>query len=733
MLAALPLATAPAQDVRPASASVLPTGEDTANRIPLNFQGAPVSTVVEYYARLTNRTVISPQNIGGQIYLSAHAGLSREEEVWAIESVLAINGVGLVPLGDKFLKVVLIAGAKQEGVNVGILDAAAPVVDPAPAGALPPADSLVTRIIPLKFAEAADVVATLQPYLHAYGQLVPLTKSNSILVTETAGNLKQMLEIIRFVDQPSQLRMETKVYVLQNARAPDVVQQVQSILQQTEQIGAQAAAPVPVPGQPPRPPTLRRVGIESPATVKSGSEAESVVEGKVVITADERTNKIFLLSRASNFSFFDRLIDELDSQIEPDVMTRVIALEYASAEDVAALLNSLISGAALPVRSRTATPGQPPAPPASPVASAAGAGESTGLFEYAAGVRILPDTRTNSLLIMASRNDLERIELLIRNVDTPVAQVLVEVIIAEVNLDNTTELAVNALKRKFGEGDLTQGGASLNRPGDPVDLQSLTTNLLPLASSGLTWFMTFNSLKLDTVIRALATSSRFKVLSTPIIQTLHNQEASIIVGESRPVITSTVGDVVGSNSTAVRSNVEFKDIAIELTVTPRINPDGRVTMEILQKVNDVGGEVQIDQNKVPIITKREAKSSVSVRDGNTIVLGGLIREDKTVTETKTPILGDIPLVGMLFKGKSTTKRRTELVVFIRPTVLRTDDAAMAEARRRSEMLKAGQELELEKVFAGEALGSPGEATSPATGETNSPPTTPTAPEPEVQP
>ena len=268
-------------------------------------------------------------------------------------------------------------------------------------------------------------------------------------------------------------------------------------------------------------------------------------------------------------------------------------------------------------------------------------------------------------------------------------------------------------------GKSTQGGGTrTGQPSSPLsDLSGIATNFGPLAlSSGLTYFATFNNLRLDAVIHMLATSSKFKVLSTPIIQTLHNQEAHIIVGESRPIVTSTVADVVSAGNTAVNSSVSYKDIAIELTVTPRINPDGNVTMDIEQKVNDLGGTVSVNGIDTPIITKREAKSSVMVKDQNTIVLGGLIRENKTITDTKVPILGDIPLLGTLFKGKTTTKNRTELIVFIRPTVLRGNAAAMAEAKRRSQMLKAGAELELDKQFFGALPGGTPEAGGTACSE-----------------
>ena len=681
--------------------------------IDFEFQGAPITAITEWYARLTKRSIISAPNLAGVVNFRSQSKLTTDEAIQALDSVLAINNIAAIKLGDKFLKIVPIPTAKQEGIPFGQLG--------------PPADTLGTQIIPLRYAEAAEVIAALQPYLHGYGQLLALTKSNSILITETAGNLKQMLEIVAYVDQPSALRMEMRSYLLSHAKASDVMQRLQSMIQEAQQAGARPAAPG-QPGQPAQPGQPVRRVLPQPGTAAATGGEETAVEGKVIMTADERTNKIFILTRPSNFGFFDQIIAELDAKVEPDVVMKVIDLDYADAQDVASLLNSLITGSApTPVRRTTSTgttttgarPPAVPPPPVSPVSSAAGSAlEASGFLQFAGGVRIIPDQRVNSLLVMATKEDLSRIESLIKSIDTPVAQVLIEVVIAEVQLDGKLDIGVEAFKRQFDIGQTSQaGGTRTGQPNSPLnlnDIAGLSSNLAPLAlSSGLTYFATFNNLKLDAVIHLLSTSSRFKVLSTPIIQTLHNQEAHIIVGESRPIVTRTVADVLAANSTAVNSSVEYKDIAIELTVTPRINPDGNVTMEIEQKVNDLGGNVSVNGIDTPIITKREAKSSVMVKDQSTIVLGGLIRENKTITETKVPIVGDIPLLGTLFKGKSTVKARTELIVFIRPTVLRGNAAAVAEAKRRTQMLKAGEELELDKRFSGETPPGAPKPTEPA--------------------
>jgi general secretion pathway protein D len=363
-------------------------------------------------------------------------------------------------------------------------------------------------------------------------------------------------------------------------------------------------------------------------------------------------------------------------------------------------------------------------------------------LQYAEGVHILPDPRTNSLLVMATKEDMVRIEQLVRSMDTSVAQVQIEVVIAELTLNNELDVGVDVFKRLVNAGQTTQTGGNSTDGNVPVQLSALSSNLpsaaaLAAGSGGLTWFTTFRNLNLDTVLHALASTSNSKVLSTPIIQTMDNQEADITVGESVPVPTSQTSSLVSGNGTlatsGVTSSIQYQDVAIELKVTPRINPDGYVRMDVEQKVNDLGANVNIGGTIVPTILKREAKSSLAVEDRSTIVLGGLIQQTKSVTTTKTPFLGDIPVFGQIFKSQTNNRQRTELIIFIRPTVLRTDIAAVAEARRRLKMLGVSEELE-QRYFPGAI--SPTNAAAPSDKSSGAPGpayrTTITEPQPAVE-
>jgi general secretion pathway protein D len=701
----VPSAKTPAQLTPPAQPPPAPTVARPAQSsdpavIDFEFQGAPITAILDWYSRLTQRSIISAPNLNAQINFRSQSKLTRAEAIQALDSVLAINNIAAIPLGDKFLKIVQINTAKQEGLPVGRVVTAS--------------DTLGTQIIPLKNAKASEVVPVLQPYLHPYGQLMALQDSNSILISETAANLAQMMEIISYVDQPSALRMEMRSYVLKHAKAADVMARLQTIIQEAEQAGAHAAAP----GQPPSPSPIRRPGMPAPSSAAAGQGEESVVEGKVIMAADDRTNKLFILTRISNFGFFDRLIAELDAKVEPDVVMKVIPLNYAAAEDVAGLLSALITGGSAPSSSSTSrrttsstgtttsgarAPAVPP-PPISGGGGGAGA-QNTGFLQYAEGVHILPDPRTNCLLVMATKEDMARIQELVRSIDTSVAQVQIEVVIAELTLNNELDVGVDLFSRLWRAGEVSGTGGNSTDGNTPVQLSPLSAigSNLPTAaalaggSGGLTYFTTFRNLNLDTVLHALATTANSKVLSTPVIQTMDNQEADITVGESVPVPTSQTSTLVSGAGTlatsGVTASIQYQDVAIELHVTPRINPDGYVRMDIEQKVNDLGANVNIGGTIVPTILKREAKSSLAVQDKSTIVLGGLIQQQKNVTATKLPFLGDIPFFGQIFKSQTNNKRRTELIIFIRPTVMRSDLAAVAEAKRRLRMLGVSEELE----------------------------------------
>ncbi len=677
--------------------------------VSLNFRDAPLDQVLQFYSEITGRTLIKSPGINATITLRGQTRLTQREALQAIESVLAMNNVTLVPMGEKFLKVVQPTAARQEAMAIGGHLPEKPFAD---------TDQLISQIVPLKYIEIAEAQTLIQGFLHGYGKIQPLERSNSLLITDTSGNLRRILEILDYVDQPTEIKVETRIYELKYAEAAKIASRLNELLgdsQTKEEKPRVAAAPAPIPS-PPGVIRARAPGIEAAqpeAAIEAALAERGIVQGKVKIIADDRTNILIVISRPSNFYFFDKIVAVLDRPVEPDVIVRVVALEYAKAEEIASILNEFIGAAKAETKS-----GAPAAAAAGTEAGREGAeaGGSQALQDYIArqaaatdrlrhavteekakigqlspNTKILADKRTNALLLMGTKGDLAALEDVIDRLDTMLAQVLIEAVILEIGLNKNQEYGIDWLQRSMtvnsdnrvgphsgvGVHDPVYafgGGQNLNgttfRSGDSIARDTT----LP---SGISYFTTIFDLNIDAVIRMAASSSDAKILSTPVILTTDNTEAKIVVGEERPVVTSTSTSTAGQQT----SGYEYRNIGIELTVTPRINPQRYVVMEITQSADNLKDTTKIDENDVPIITKREMKAQIAVASRSTIVLGGLVSNERRKSRAKVPILGDIPILGTLFRYDKDTDNRTELLVLLTPYVLTTPEEAQRETER----------------------------------------------------
>ncbi len=703
------LVEAPSPSASPAASPASPalTGNQP---VQINFPNATLEQIIEFYSNLTGRTAIHGSNLSGRIVIQSNGPLTHEDAIIAIQNVLSANNFSIVHLGEKFFKVVPSPSVRQEGVNVITGDEK-----------LAAADQVMSKIFQLNFAKATDIQASLQPVIHAYGQIMPFPRTNTLLITDTSANLIEIEKIINHLDRPLEATVKSKFYKLKNAKAKDVVARITELLNSS--LGNQQAAKQPgvpgmapgIPGQPEVPPTL----MPTPGGASGEFSEEAVVVGKVTLTSDERTNQIILLTRAINFPFFDQMIEKLDADTAAPLILKSIPMKYADAEDMAGLLNQVLGRGGSAGKNKkervkgeespsayNSNPNQrnPPNQP-SPPSGLSNASTAAGKEGLGANKRedlvVYADPRTNSLIVMGTAQDIEWVQGFVKDVDVLLAQVLLEGIIVEVTLDRTDSLGVEFLIRA-ANGQLKQAGLNSTLTINPVDATTIASAAtLPTGlASGLNYFATLTSTKMDVLAQALAQISNVKILSQPVIQTSHNEEAKIIVGEARPIVTTTSTDITG-NLGNLQSSYEYKDIATELYVRPLVNPDGLVVLDILQKVNSISGEQTINNNQVPIIARREASSVVSVQDGSVIVLGGLISNSETVTKVGIPLLSDIPLIGYLFSNTTKQLVRTELMVLLKPTVLRTPDDASYEARRRRLMLQSFKKQGLDKKLLGE--------------------------------
>ncbi len=709
---------APGQVVPPLSPE-----EGGDQQVSLKFSNAPLDQVLDFYSDLTGKTIIKSPGVNANITLRARNRLSAREALIAIESALQMANVGLVPMGEKFLKVVQVPSVRNAGM---------PLQTSLPDEELEETDKLISQVVDLQYIEISEAKPILEQVKNNYGKILTLDRTNSLLITDTSQNLKRMLEILDYIDRPAPVREDIFVREIQYAEAGEIASKLNELIQESQaQQGqgddGQTRIPPPSQGQAPagviRAPSVRQAaqraaqqqqqGPGSAAELAAAELAErGIIQGTVKIVADDRTNILFILSRPENFAFFDKIINVLDRPMDPEFIVRVVSMEFADASEIAGILNEFIGAA-------SAEDGAPAGGGARET-DGEGAGEdgtsrSQALREFVrnrarrqveqvAGeeaskvgrlspdTKILADERTNSLMLMGRRSDIAALVELIDQLDIMLGQVLIEVVILEVRLSNDLSYGVDWLQRSFTvyneENVGPRGGANVRTPvfsfggGQRVQTDSSFIDATGVGrdtaiGGTLTYYATLFDLNIDAIIQLAASSSDARILSTPVVLTTDNTEAQISVGEERPVVTTTSTTSAGT----IRSSFEYRNIGINLTVTPRINPERFVVMEVTQTADGIAGTVDIDGNEVPIITKREFSASVAVDNRQTIVMGGLVSKDKSLSRSKVPLLGDIPVLGTLFRSDSRNDVRTELLVMLTPYVMMTPQEAQQETER----------------------------------------------------
>jgi general secretion pathway protein D len=695
---------------------ILPRGSSEAGgassnqMVGLKFDTVEIDEILKQYSDWTGRAIMKAPDVPAvKITLKCPKRLPKNEALLAIESVLAMYGVGLVPMGDKFIKVVQIGAARSMGMptSLGAIDKD-----------LEETDKLVSRIIELKHLEITEGQGVIQNLLHPYGKIVPLERINCLLITDTAMNLKRIDEILAMIDQPVEVREELRIFSIVHAKASEIQTKIEAILadSQAKETKRRVTAPSSPFGTPATIPTspfqpMRPSG--GPAGQSSGGNVSEfapsgldrgIIQSKVKMVADDRINSLIIITRPEQFKFFENLIKALDQSVEPDIKIKVIRLEYADAKDVVSVLNNLLSTASSKSSSQ---------PAASPFATQAGIGAKEqkeregGTREQqregdmqisgklSADVKIIADTRINALLVMATKQDMAIIEKVLQELDIRLSQVLIEVVIVEVSLTDKFQLGIDWLQRSMitynqknngtrnaiGAFSGTSKEGTFGEIKDASVINKISDNTAS-GGSGLTYYFTFFDYNIDVVLNMLASDSTAKILSAPIILTTDNKVAKILVGEKRPIVTAT--SISGGG--VQQSSYEYTPIGIELEVTPHINKKGFVVMEIKQKIDNKGEDVKIDQNNVPVITTRDFTASISINDGRTVVIGGLISTERNKLQTKVPFLGDIPLVGALFRSDDEQDLRRELLVLITPYVLDTPEKAYNETARRHSII-----------------------------------------------
>lgn len=629
------------------------------NEVLLNFQAADIQAVVKAISQMTNRNFLLDPRVKGQITIISAKPVPRAAAYQIFLSALKAQGFTAVEGPSGLVRVIPINEAKQ-GANVS---------KDVPRGG----EQVVTHVAILQNISANMVVPILRPLMAPTSQLGAYEQANALVITDYADNIRRLLGIIDRLDQPS--ASDVTVVPLKHASALDIAELITRL----------AVPPGGQPGMPPGVPTAPGL---------------TPVSDRFTIIPDLRTNSLLIRTESpGRLAQLQSLIQKLDVQATTGGQTRVIYLRNAEATKLAEVLRGLLAGEA---RAQQASA---PPPAAGGAARPAGGAQRT----TAEASLIQADEATNALIINASDAVYNNLRAVIEKLDVRRAQVFVEALIAEISTDKAAELGFQwATADKAGRGTIgalqnftssSEGGLAAVRANPGTALA--TASGLTLAFLGKTVTLPDGQrvTGIGALARALESQTQANILSTPNLLTLDNAEAKIIVGQNVPFVTGGFLPTTGTASTATGVNpfqtIERRDIGIQLRIKPQISEGGGVKLDIFQEISTVTAPPPGVTASDIITNKRSVETKVLVDDGSTIVLGGLIEDNQTDSRAQVPLLGRIPLLGALFRSKETTKRKTNLMVFLKPTIIRTVEDSYRLATDRYEYIRA-QSAETER-------------------------------------
>ena len=630
--------------------------------VTLNFVNADIEAVIRAVAEITGRNFIVDPRVKGTINIVSARPVAKSLVYPTLLSALRLQGFAAVE-GDGIIKIVPESDAKQQGGTV--------TTGPVTAGG----DHLVTQVVTLKYESAQQLVNVLRPLITPNNTITAYPATNALVITDYAENLKRIDRIIASLDQPP--AGEPVFVPVRYASALDLV----SILGRLADSSAGGAA-------------------------GAASEAQQ----RVTMVADPRSNSIIIRSEnPARVARVRQLIADLDTPGRPGGNIFIIYLKNADATRVAATLRSLLSGGGdtvLPGFNASAlasgtgsglTGTQISTPAGSTTATGVASGGGGGGLS-AGGASIQADPTNNALIIQASEPVYNNLRAIIEKLDIRRAQVYVEALIVEVSADRAAQFGIQwqALSGIGRSGLQGVGGTNFGARGSGNNIIDTSVSLSS-AGQGLNLGIINGTvvvpglgqiLNLAFLLRALESDANANILSTPALLTLDNEEAKIVVGQNVPFITGQYAQTGSASSVTPFQTIERRDVGLTLRVRPQITEGGSIRLLLYQEVS----RVDSTSNPAGIITnKRSLESSVTIDDGQIVVLGGLIQDAFTDNNEKVPLIGDLPLLGGLFRYDTRQRVKTNLMVFIKPTVVRGPHSADALTQDRYDYLIGEQQ------------------------------------------
>ncbi|ALC10936.1 type II secretion system secretin GspD [Sphingopyxis sp. 113P3] len=626
----------------------------------LNVRDADIRAFIQDAARVTGRTFVIDGRVNGKVSVVTDRPLSRSEYFEIFLATLRSNGLVAVPGPNGSYRIQPIDGAASQPGRIGSARAAQ--------------NQFVTEIIRLRHIDAVSAVETLRPLVSPQGSLTANRNANSLVVADFADNIRRIRALAASIDRDSST---SQIVTLKNAGAREIAAALQAL--------------VPAAGE----------GAQAP----------------VAIVPIDSSNAIALRGDQALVARFVAMANDLDRKAAGGTELRVYWLEHANAETLLPTLQQLVGGGSDPAQKAGLSPASSSSSDAGGGAAAAAAAvpvptSASGGSIAARGPAIVTRYEGANAIIVAANADVQRqLGELIRQLDTRRPQVLVEAIVVEIGDDAARKLGVQfllggknipfaatsysnaspnilTLGGAYAAHELSQETTTVN--GDTIVTQqnsSLGNSLQEAAAASLLsatgGFAGFagdigKNTVFGAIINAVKSDTTSNLLATPHIVTLDNQQARFLVGQEVPI---TTGEALSDNFDNAFRTVQREEVGIKLEVTPQVNGAGEVKMFIRQEVSSVAGPVS-SRNAELILNKRSFETVLTVDDGEMFAIGGLLNDDERRTIERIPLLSDIPLIGELFKSRSRSRAKTNLMVFIRPTILRNraDNAALTARR-----------------------------------------------------
>ncbi len=592
-----------------------PSGEEKEpavlgeQKVSMDFENVDIHTIIKYMSELTGKNFIVDRRVTGKVTAHSPTKLTKDEAMQAFKVILEVNNFSLVPTSIKNeYKIVPFTEGRRGNIPVS-----------AGKKQQKASEEMITQIIPIENASAPELAKLLSGLISPQGLINIYTPSNTLIITASRSSINKILHIINQVDQAT-FAPQLVVYPMVHGNARNVAQNISRLM-----------------------------------TAMNAQNAKTGQKSIALVQADERTNSVVALGDRMSLETIERMVKSLDiptPQGKNDI--HLINLENADATSVAEVLNELI---------------------AYPQISSVDGKRTTKVLSR--DIMVVADKATNSLIIMARPDEITTLKETINQLDVLRKQVFIEALIIEVSATDSFSFGVNWAYGDQSDGDT--GFVSSNFGGGSVGAVDIgnSQNLISFPTGGSIGAI-FNDIvniggtiySIQAILSAIQNNDGYSILSTPQLLTLDNEEASIEIVDNIPFITQTTTSATVSDY--LSQNIDYRDVGVKLNITPQIGDKGTLRLKVEQEVSRVvSSTVSLSGTSylAPTTKKRNIKSVIQMKDGQTAVIAGLISEDSAENISKVPVLGDIPLLGWLFKSKQTSTEKTNLFIFISPKVI----------------------------------------------------------------